>query len=544
MAFRRGPRAAFLLTVVVASTAWAYYWLYLRRRSRPPTPELTMAQLEHQAEAAASLSSQPGDTAAPRPAAEAETRPEAARTHVESQAKKRLDEEQLSSELQKLNIHSEDMAPLPQEVKSQENHPVSQEKPAIAHRHKESLTSKANPDSGVVSPCGTGSATPAHLQANPAQAKTRSDSTDCGLGGSLYGEEEAGELGSHEEGQALSDSGQGSEADEQNAPVLSYHLQVPLRLCGKFIGIQGAVINHFKAASNCTMTLKGLQNSRGQSNRSKGRDSSEGPQTCIIDGTRVNIEKCLELIREKFPLEDFPEMTLHQVNCALEDPSNITTSMVSPQHALVTGVLQEFAVTAINSGGSVSVQLPNNFYFSSLEHLMKCMYHTYFELDTPSVPRPVLPNLLCAAPFENQWYRVQVISYDSANDTCDAHFVDFGGFANFRGVDLRQIRTDFTILPFQAIDCYLANVMPSDGEVWSPQSAVALQELINNKACSGRMVGFAPDGNPFIELFVAEEDCKDPENQAIMANRVLVDQGHAAWVEDDLPEFEAEVNAS
>lgn len=104
---------------------------------------------------------------------------------------------------------------------------------------KSSITGRTHPDSGVVSPCGeAGSSTPVPRMAPtvPGQTKTRSNSTDGGLGGSLCGEEEA-ETGSTEEGQALSDSGQGSETDEQSANhVVSYHFHVPNWLCGELSG--------------------------------------------------------------------------------------------------------------------------------------------------------------------------------------------------------------------------------------------------------------------------------------------------------------------
>ena len=37
-------------------------------------------------------------------------------------------------------------------------------------------------------------------------------------------------------------------------------------------------------------------------------------QTCVLQGTQSAIERCLVLIREKFPLEQFPELTLDQIN--------------------------------------------------------------------------------------------------------------------------------------------------------------------------------------------------------------------------------------
>ena len=44
------------------------------------------------------------------------------------------------------------------------------------------------------------------------------------------------------------------------------------------------------------------------------------------------------------------------------------------------------------------------------------------------------------APFEDKWYRAQVMkSYDDA-DQCDLKFVDVGGYIRLPSCELRQIR--------------------------------------------------------------------------------------------------------
>lgn len=46
----------------------------------------------------------------------------------------------------------------------------------------------------------------------------------------------------------------------------------------------------------------------------------------------------------------------------------------------------------------------------------------------------------------------------------EVKFVDYGGYARAPISSLRQIRYDFMTLPFQASECYLANVKPIDGK--------------------------------------------------------------------------------
>lgn len=75
-----------------------------------------------------------------------------------------------------------------------------------------------------------------------------------------------------------------------------------------------------------------------------------------------------------------------------------------------------------------------------------------------------LAGVLCAAPVHSGWYRAQIVSLDPANDICDVKFVDYGGYMTLPISLLRQIRADFINLPFQAAECYLANVKPIGGK--------------------------------------------------------------------------------
>ena len=106
---------------------------------------------------------------------------------------------------------------------------------------------------------------------------------------------------------ALSDSGQGSEADD--ATVMAYNFKIPSYLCGKLIGIQGQNVKNLKAKSKCGVHLKevggnfgkigGFRNHKSDYNSFEVRHQVTDYQICILNGTRAAIDKCLELIREK-----------------------------------------------------------------------------------------------------------------------------------------------------------------------------------------------------------------------------------------------------
>jgi A-kinase anchor protein 1 len=70
------------------------------------------------------------------------------------------------------------------------------------------------------------------------------------------------------------------------------------------------------------------------------------------------------------------------------------------------------------------------------------------------------------------WYRAEVIDVRTevegeaeAETVCDIKFVDYGGFMTLPVSELRQIRTDFMMLPFQATECYLADITWLDGKL-------------------------------------------------------------------------------
>lgn len=73
--------------------------------------------------------------------------------------------------------------------------------------------------------------------------------------------------------------------------------------------------------------------------------------------------------------------------------------------------------------------------------------------------------MICAAPTANNWYRTQVILSNIETGVSLVKLVDFGGFMEIGNALLKQIRTDFMLLPFQATEVQLAHVVPVDGGI-------------------------------------------------------------------------------
>lgn len=153
-------------------------------------------------------------------------------------------------------------------------------------------------------------------------------------------------------------------------------------------------------------------------------------------------------------------------------------------------------VSAYVTPNHVFVQQISHPTFPSLTRLDHCMAQCYNEFPTPVLPQPIEPSMICAAPSltDAGWYRAKIVAvYPPASSSVTNHsavdgvegaiynengtpsednlhqeeqvineeedfevdvcYVDYGGYSRLPASCLRQIRTDFMSLPFQAIEC-------------------------------------------------------------------------------------------
>jgi len=368
----------------------------------------------------------------------------------------------------------------------------------------------ARHDSGVASP------TEEFARSEPSgmegDNKSRiSSGEDHGIGGSDTGD--------------ASDSGQGSELCMEDAQILSYQFYIQDYLCGRFIGFGGSNINKMKTGCNCNIILKddnkksSYTNQKRSRPRSRDRYYGDGSlNLCIIEGTRSNIDKCLDLVKAQFI--DSPELTLEQIN--KPESTNLSLYNGSVTLSLAEGIMHDVFISSVVNGGHLFVQQPAHPTFPALERLDSCMLNTYSQLTCPQLTRPILPNSVCVASNNGGWYRCQVVYYDEVEDICDIKYIDYGGYDTVPADSLRQIRTDFLTLPFQAIECYLANVILTEEDT---VSSSILEELVAGQTVQARMIGLNEEGVPMIHLY------RSCNGQTVMVNRELVDRSCADWIE-------------
>lgn len=57
-------------------------------------------------------------------------------------------------------------------------------------------------------------------------------------------------------------------------------------------------------------------------------------------------------------------------------------------------------------------------------------------------------------------------------------------------------------LPFQAIECYIAEVEPIDSsEGWPVEATEFLEDLARGKVCDALVAGYEADGVPYVNLY-------------------------------------------
>lgn len=127
---------------------------------------------------------------------------------------------------------------------------------------------------------------------------------------------------------------------------------------------------------------------------------------------------------------------------------------------LIESINNDVVVSAIISGGHIFVQHPLHPTHPSLAVLQKWVFDSYTATEAPLLPGIEL-NDVCVMPVNGIWYRVQIVDQDTEEtERCVVKFLDFGGYMNVHFKELRQIRSDFMSVPFQATECILSNVEP------------------------------------------------------------------------------------
>ncbi|XP_063613924.1 KH domain-containing protein akap-1-like isoform X2 [Penaeus indicus] len=320
------------------------------------------------------------------------------------------------------------------------------------------------------------------------------------------------------------DSGQGSiEVEPETVfnpsacPVFSqeqflfYEFEIPQTLVGRLIGKKGAFVNKIKATTDATLIVYPHKNRR--------------LKLCSVEGTRQQVDAAIRMIRDHFPLDRYPDVTLEQVSGRgpVQPAVQPTVNTQAMQIELTAGVVVEVRVSSVMSGGELWVQQPLHPSFSALQRLHSCMNLNYGDgSNTPPLPVPIQEGTVCVGHVARQWMRSQVLS--CTEESAVVVLLDVGGVLNLPTSDLRQIRYDYMTLPFQASQCLLHGIQPVGEDGWDDTSAAVLEELVSGTILFTTVVSYTEDGVPLVNLYRRQQD------QYINLNEKMVHLGHAKWI--------------
>uniref|UniRef100_A0AC35TQU5 Tudor domain-containing protein n=1 Tax=Rhabditophanes sp. KR3021 TaxID=114890 RepID=A0AC35TQU5_9BILA len=234
-------------------------------------------------------------------------------------------------------------------------------------------------------------------------------------------------------------------------------------------------------------------------------------KVCTVEGKREYINKCLRMLRHRFPIERFPELNLQPILPA-PLPSNPTGSAAPSMLVLPFNIRCEIFITSIIDLGHVFVNQNSHPSFTSLPLLDNYMRTLYSKsTGIPEVPKPMAPGILCAAPSHSGFVRAITCIVFEEEDEAIVRYVDHGGYARLPRADLKQIRTDFMALPFQSSECYLAHVSPVDGTTtWCSAANQLFNQYCMNKVIEGKVIGYnARDELPVVEFYVVDDKGKE-----------------------------------
>ncbi|KAF2896885.1 hypothetical protein ILUMI_09295 [Ignelater luminosus] len=318
-------------------------------------------------------------------------------------------------------------------------------------------------------------------------------------------------------------AGDGSISGDVVLPII-YQFIIPQNLVGKLIGKYGSSILQIKTKSHAQILIK-------------KHPETNSLKICAIEGTQAEIDHALELIRNKFPLKRYPELTLEQVSFL----HPVTTVPLISQHVcirLVEGINNDTIVSCMVAPNHLFLQQPTHPTFPNLNILSGFMNACYADANSPMLPNPMPENPICAAYSLGAWYRALVLSPDNDTETSYVKFLDYGGYANIKNSDLRQIRADFLLLPFQASECYLSNIRPKGGEEveWSEDAFKLVADLTRGSIIYTQIVNYTEDEIPLVLIYVVL-----PPQRVVFLNGELVNRGYAEWIVDETENTEGAV---
>jgi A-kinase anchor protein 1 len=307
---------------------------------------------------------------------------------------------------------------------------------------------------------------------------------------------------------------------------LSWEVDIPLPIGGKIIGRAGKNVKELRDKTGCKVIIKDLENNRRR-------------QLLIVRGTFEQIGKCQNLLQKKFKKDiEFDNGVFYTMDGM---PGIVGYPMLPspplPQQAPIVPAntyLQlpqcayfDVLVCSIQTAGHFFLQQPTHSSYFNLNRLNRCMEACYGP-NVPELPSPIALGTICAALLDGEsWCRAQVVFVAPDESTLTVRCLDVGGYREMARSDVKQIRTDFLSLPFQATEVFLSEITPTNNEEdFSDEATKFLDDLLSTCGTpQAYLKGWNSNDMPLVDLII-RRDAK-----FVSVAQLLIDNGYAVALE-------------
>eukprot|EP00794_Sanderia_malayensis_P014351 gene14351-15847_t len=286
----------------------------------------------------------------------------------------------------------------------------------------------------------------------------------------------------------------------------SWSFEFPKALCGRLIGKRGQNIELLLQETGTFVSLLDL-------------NGDSALNILAITGKKQGIVIALKMLKAKFGNVQLNKIGESRT-VSLMNPAN--NSIRAFQQKLPENEETEVIITNIIDAGHVYLQMIGATIKSLLEKLQEDMNCCYNKPGIPNVDAPALIGTYCAVKSRDNWFRCQVIKQLNNSKQVELVLVDYGVMIISQYSALKQIRSDFLDVPFQAIECCLMNISPKEGElIFSLDALRLLQNLADGKVLHA--ISRCTNVNiPYVDLFVKD-------GSELSVNEQLVKENVVAW---------------
>ncbi|GIY37112.1 tudor domain-containing protein [Caerostris darwini] len=179
--------------------------------------------------------------------------------------------------------------------------------------------------------------------------------------------------------------------------------------------------------------------------------------SCCVSGSASQVEAALKMIENRFPAEHFPDFSVRTQLSGPPPPPNIDALKKTLPLNCITCV----GPICIVSPGRILVQILSEDFWT-LKDFTDSLPSTCDHFPPPNMPY-VKEGDLCVYRRDdfNFWCRVKVVNV-LENGVAAIRFPDYGGYLIVPVQTLKQIRNEYLQLRFQAVECHIYDILPTD----------------------------------------------------------------------------------